>query len=433
MKKSLMHRAQDALWNEQELRGYVRELRTAGRYLFALARDLLDGQISLRAMSLVYTTLLSLVPLLALGFSLLKGLGVHNSLEPALARFLAPLGPQGAELSRNIIAFVENIKVGVLGSLGVVLLLYTVLSMIQKVADSFDFIWRVQTRRRLAQRLTEYLSLLLVGPAAIVFALGITASLLSSSAVSWLAAYEPFGFFIYLLGRLIPYVVIVGLFTFLYAFVPNTRVRIGAAFGGGLLAGFLWQSASLAFASFVSGATNYNAIYSGFAILIFLLIWLYVGWLVLLVGCQLACYLQHPERLAPVTAVPQMASRTAELLGLQAMLLIGRRFLAGQPPLSREELQRELPGPAEHVDRALAILLHHGILTEGGAEGRALLPLRDLDTVNLGALWQALREGAESPSRATVAPEVKALVDEAEKRFAHGPGARSVRAWLARD
>lgn len=426
-----MHRLQDTLWDERELLGYLRELRSMGRYLFALARDMLDGQISLRAMSLVYTTLLSLVPLLALGFSLLKGLGVHNSLEPALARFLAPLGEQGAELSRNIIAFVENIKVGVLGSLGVVLLLYTVLSMIQKVADSFDFIWRVQVRRRLAQRLTEYLSLLLVGPAAIVLALGVTASLLSSSAVEWLAAYEPFGFLIYLLGRLIPYVVIVGLFTFLYAFVPNTRVRLRAAFGGGLLAGFLWQSASLAFASFVAGSTNYNAIYSGFAIVIFLLIWLYVGWLILLVGCQLAYYLQHPERLAPSTTLPQLSGRAAELLGLQAVVLVGKRFLGGGPPLTRDELHRELPGPAEHVDRALGVLLHHGVLTEGGADGRALLPQRDLDTVNLGALWQALRLGTEGPVRGPFDTDVKSLVDAAEQAFVDGPGRRSVRDWLS--
>lgn len=427
-----MHRLQETLWDERELLGYLRELRAMGRYGFALARDMLDGQISLRAMSLVYTTLLSLVPLLALGFSLLKGLGVHNSLEPALARFLAPLGDQGAELSRNIIAFVENIKVGVLGSLGVVLLLYTVLSMIQKVADSFDFIWRVQVRRRLAQRLTEYLSLLLVGPAAIVLALGMTASLLSSSGVEALAAYEPFGFLIFLLGRLIPYVVIVGLFTFLYAFVPNTRVRLRAAFGGGLLAGFLWQSASLAFASFVAQATNYNAIYSGFAILIFLLIWLYVGWLILLVGCQLAYYLQHPERLAPSTVLPQLSGRAAELLGLQAVLLVGKRFLAGGAPLTRDELHRELPGPSEHVDRALAVLLHHGVLAEGGTDGRSLLPQRDLDTVNLGSLWQALRLGTEGPVRGPFDAEVKSLVDAAEQEFLDGPGRRSVRDWLSR-
>ena len=128
----------ETLWGEHEaLTRFQHELRLAGRYLYTLSRDLLDGQISMRAMSLVYTTLLSLVPLLALAFSLLKGVGAHNNLQPVLQEFLAPLGPQGADLARNIVAFVENIKVGVLGAFGVVLLIYTVLSMIQKIEDGY--------------------------------------------------------------------------------------------------------------------------------------------------------------------------------------------------------------------------------------------------------------------------------------------------------
>ena len=420
----------ETLWGEREVLGrYQNELRQAGRYLYALARDLLDGQISMRAMSLVYTTLLSLVPLLALAFSLLKGLGAHNNLEPMLLQFLAPLGPQGVDLTRNIIAFVENIKVGVLGTLGVALLMYTVLSMIQKVEDSFNFIWRVETRRRLGQRLGEYLSLLLVGPFAIVVALGMTASVLNSAVIARLATVEPFGVAIYMLGRLMPYAVIVGLFTFLYSFIPNTRVRIGAAFGGGLLAGVLWQSASLAFASFVAASPNYNAIYSGFAIVIFLLIWLYVGWLILLVGCQLAYYLQYPERLTPTRIAPQLWGRTAELLGLQVMALVGRRFIKGEPPLTLDQLHRELAAVPEHTERVVQVLVHHGVLAECGADGRQLLPKRDLDTLTLSQLWQLLREGVDSRPRGHDG-DVQALVESAETSFAQAGGKQTVREWL---
>lgn len=420
----------DTLWGERRALGrYQQELRQGGRYLYALARDLFDGQMSMRAMSLVYTTLLALVPLLALAFSLLKGLGAHNALEPILARFLAPLGPEGEQVSRNVIAFVENIKVGVLGSLGVALLLYTVLSMIQKIEDAFNFIWRVAMRRRLGQRLGEYLSLLMVGPFAIFLALGMTASVMSSGFVSRMAAVEPFGAFIYVLGRLLPYAVIVGLFTFLYAFIPNTKVRFGPAFGGGLLAGFLWQSASLAFASFVASAPNYNLIYSGFAIVIFLLIWLYVGWLILLVGCQLAYYLQNPERLTPTRIAPQLWGRSAELLGLQAVALVGRRFLAGEPPLTLDQLHRELPAVPEHIERIVEVLLFHGVLAESGADSRQLLPKRDLDSLTLAQLWQLLREGVDG--RRGAGGEAQVLVETVEKAFAHGAGGQTVREWLA--
>ena len=420
-----------ALWGEHEALTHVQhDLRKAGRYLYALSRDLLDGQISMRAMSLVYTTLLSLVPLLALAFSLLKGVGAHNNLEPVLLEFLAPLGPQGADLARNIIAFVENIKVGVLGSVGVVLLLYTVLSMIQKIEDAFNYIWRVEMRRRLGQRIGEYLSLLLVGPVAVFAALAMTATVMSSGLVAKLAAIEPMGAILYVLGRLIPYFVIVGLFTFLYIFIPNTRVRLHAAFGGGLLAGFLWQSASLGFASFVANSPNYNVIYSGFAIVILALIWLYVGWLILLVGCQLAYYLQYPERLTPTRIAPQMWGRAAELLGLQIVAMVGRRFIAGEPPLTVEQLHRELPVIPDHIERVVEVLLHHGVLAESGTEGRQLLPKRDLDSLTLAQLWQVLRDGANGRPKGGVDAEAQALVDSVEAAFAQAAGAQTIRDWL---
>ena len=134
------------------------------RFLYVLGRDLLEGQLTLRAMSLVYTTLLSLVPLLAISFSVLKAFGVHNQMEPFLFQFLAPLGDKGLELGREIIGFVENVKVGVLGSLGLGMLVYTVISLLHKIELSFNFIWRVNQARSIAQRFTEYLSVLVIGP-----------------------------------------------------------------------------------------------------------------------------------------------------------------------------------------------------------------------------------------------------------------------------
>ena len=88
------------------------------RTLWLLGRELMEGQLSMRAMSLVYTTLLSLIPLLAVSFSVLKAFGVHNQIEPTLQNFLTPLGPRGVEISATIIGFVDNVQVGVLGSVG---------------------------------------------------------------------------------------------------------------------------------------------------------------------------------------------------------------------------------------------------------------------------------------------------------------------------
>lgn len=424
------------LWEREPTTRWEALGLVVARHGAVLTRDLVDGQLSMRAMSMVYTTLLSLVPILALGFSLLKALGVHNSLEPVLINLLAPLGPQADELVANVIGFVENIKVGVLGSLGVGLLLYAALSMIQKVEGSFNFIWRIEKSRGIGQRFGEYLSVLTVGPLLVFLAMGITASVMNSTLIARLGEIEPFGVLIAIAGRLLPYLLIIGLFTFMYAFMPNTRVKLKAALCGGLLAGILWQSASLAFASFASGATNYNAIYSGFAIIIFLLIWLYLGWLILLLGCQLAFYVQHPEHLSPEKHAPYLDGRSAEYLGLALMAEISERFITGQPPLDADELSRVLHAPPDHVDRLLEILLHHQLLAVTEGDRQSLLPRRDPDSLQLGELWKLIRSGyapvgrPRTPDR--ISRAARSLVEGAESQFSEAHGL-SLKQWLDAD
>ncbi len=226
-----------------------RLLLSALRLGYVMLRELLGGQLNLRAMSLVYTTLLSLVPLLAVSFSVLKGFGVHNQIEPILFNFLEPLGEKGREVGEQIIGFVENVKAGVLGSVGLAFLLYTVISLIQKVESAFNFVWQVDRLRSLSQRFSSYLSVILIGPVLVFSALGITASFMSLDLVQRLLTIEPFGYLFVVASKLMPYVLICAAFTFIYVFIPNTRVRVGAALVGALVGGVLWQSTGCAFAA----------------------------------------------------------------------------------------------------------------------------------------------------------------------------------------
>ena len=433
MTKTLLHRLRLHLWDEHESHTpNKRSLLFVGRYVFALARDLYEGQISMRAMSLVYTTLLSLVPILALAFSLLKALGVHNTLEPVLLEFLKPLGDQAHEVTRNVIGFVEQIKVGVLGSLGISLLMYSAVSLIQKVEASFNYIWRISRPRPFSQRISEYLSVLMVGPVLVFSSIGLTATVLNSSAVNFITSIEPFGTLFYTFTKLLPYLLIIAAFTFLYSFVPNTRVQLKAAFGGGVLAGILWQSSSLLFASFVASATNYNAIYSGFAIMIFLLIWLQLGWLILLTGCQLAFYIQHPEHLAPEKTTPTLSGKGVEFLALMIMSLTGQRFLKGEPGYTQEELAVAMNAAPEHVAQMVEILIHHGLLVESGEKRSRLLPGMDLDSIELARLWRLARAGNTPLPLSRIAPasQVKQLLDTTEERFEAAQGQMSLRQFI---
>jgi membrane protein len=433
MKISLLTQLRSALWRERVTQArHQRLLIQCGRYAYAVIRDLLAGNLSLRAMSLVYTTLLAIVPLLALGFSVLKALGAHNSLEPVLAEFLRPLGPQAAEISAKVMAFVEKIQVGVLGSVGVALLFYTAISLIQKVESSFNFIWRIEHPRPLAQRIGEYFGVLMVGPVLVFTALGLTATVLKSSVVASIASYQPFGWLIYLMTRVIPYMIIVGLFSFMYSFLVNAKVRWTAAAAGGLTAGVLWQTGSLLFASFVANAGNYNAVYSSFAIVIFLLIWIYVGWLILLIGCQLAFYVQNPRHLEPMQRSLQIAGREAEYLALTIMAMAAQRYIGGEKSLAQDDLIQGIDAPPENVTHMVAALIECGYLIESGPVRAQLLPARDPSSIQLGAMWRALRShGMAVRVRGALGHDIAALLDAAETCFDSGGGGLSLRDWLA--
>jgi membrane protein len=131
------------------------------RYLYAMLRDFFSGQLTMRAMSLVYTTLLSIVPLLAFSFAMLKGFGVFNQLEPYLAGLLAPLGEQGEQITNQILQLVNNVRGSVLGGLGLAFFLYTAISMVQKVEESFNYVWYVAKPRSFAdlRSISSYCSL----------------------------------------------------------------------------------------------------------------------------------------------------------------------------------------------------------------------------------------------------------------------------------
>ena len=154
-----------------------RNLLIVARFVYALIRELASGELSLRAMSLVYTTMLEIVPLLALSFSILKGLGFHRQMEPLLQSVLAPLGPRSEELTATIIGFVDNVQGSALAGVSLTLLLLTAFSLAQKVENSFNFVWRVDRPRSFGRRFSEYLSVMLAGPVIMSIAMGMLATI----------------------------------------------------------------------------------------------------------------------------------------------------------------------------------------------------------------------------------------------------------------
>lgn len=388
------------------------------RLLFVLVRELSSGQLNLRAMSLVYTTLLSLVPLLAVSFSVLKAFGVHNQVEPLLLNLVTPLGEKGNELVLTILSFVENMKVGVLGSLGLALLLYTVISLIQKIEMAFNYVWRTKATRSLSRRFSDYLSVIMVGPVLVFSAIGMTASVMNSNVVQALIAIEPFGSLMVLLSKLMPFVLIILAFSFVYMFVPNIKVRFRAALVGAMVGGVLWQTTGILFAAFAGGSTRYDAVYSGFAILILFMLWLYLSWLILLVGAQVAYYYQHPEHVRLSNQRLPLSIAFRERLGLLVMYWIACSFESGARPWTLEGLSQQLHVPGDNLDEVLTLLQQRGMLIESASETPEYLLLHDPDNLSIADLLRLLREPdaeqQEGEGRCVTVPQVDEVVARIE-------------------
>ncbi|HEC29309.1 MAG TPA: YihY/virulence factor BrkB family protein [Gammaproteobacteria bacterium] len=382
------------LWDDELGRqsAWIRFLQGLIRIIYVVIRDLADGQLTLRAMSLVYTTLLSLVPLLAVSFSVLKGFGVHNQIEPVLLKLLAPLGEQGVEITQRIIEFVSNVKVGVLGSLGLFLLLYTVVSLIKKIEGAFNFTWNVSRVRPFTQRFSDYLSVIFVGPVLVFTAIGITASITSTSLFVGLQSIELFGVFLAFISKAVPFLLIITAFTFIYSLIPNTRVVFKSALVGAVISGILWETTGWAFASFLVKSANYTAIYSAFATLIFFLIWLYLSWVILLIGASIAFYHQNPEYITPEKISLKISNKAKEHLAIKVMMEICERYNNLKDEMTHDELVQATSAPSIILSQILENLESSGYIIHTDDFPALYYPSKPLEKIKVMDVIDDIRQ-----------------------------------------
>ncbi|MEJ2360030.1 MAG: YihY/virulence factor BrkB family protein [Gammaproteobacteria bacterium] len=383
------------------------------RIAYLTIRDVaFDGQLSLRAMSLVYTTLLSLVPLLAVSVSVLKGFGAHTQIELYLRNFLTPLGERGDEITKTIINFVEGINSGLLGSVGIAMLLYTVISLMQKIEAAFNFTWHVTEDRSLARRFSDYLSVVLIGPVLVFSAMGLTATVTHSQVFLFLTTSPVIGVVIDLVSHLLPYLLIILAFTVIYIYIPNTRVQPRYALAGATVAGILWETVGWLFASFITTA-NYTAIYSAFATLFFFMIWLYISWTILLTGASISFYLQNPDFRARQRRHMSLSNRIREKLALAVMAAVVTRYYRHEPPLNTHELAQSMNIASDLVHPIINSLVTSGLLSRTDAEIPAFLPAQAPESMPLTDILRVVREADEdefmNADRITLSEETETL------------------------
>ncbi|HTM08694.1 MAG TPA: YhjD/YihY/BrkB family envelope integrity protein [Verrucomicrobiae bacterium] len=373
-------------------RGLYRQIRILYRAVSGFA----GNRCPLLASALTYTTLLSLVPLLALMFATLKGFGVQNRLEPIL---LEKLSAGSEQVVKQLIGYINKTDVKALGAVGLASLLVTTISVIGNIEFALNRIWGVQRTRSISRKFSDYLSVLLTCPILFVAALGITSSVQNASLVQEILTLPGMGYIVLALAALTPYVLMWIALTFLYDYLPNTRVRFGSALYGGIIGGTLWQLAQWGYVHFQVGAARYNAIYGAFAQLPIFLVWLYMGWNIVLFGAVLSFAHQSIRTSGKDPNVADAPYASREELGLKLLWLIGKHFDAGEPRFSAETLARELVVSVRIVSEILERHCKAGFLVAATADNMEPLYIlaRPPEKIAVAEVLDAMRSYGGDP------------------------------------
>jgi len=254
-----------------------------------LVEKFLADRCLMYASALAFSSMLSVVPFLAILFAILKALNMHNVLAPMV---LSNVTAGSHEVITRILDYISNTDVGSLGVVGLVTLLVSVVATLDNVEDAFNQIWGLKRGKKVHHKLRDYLVVIFGVPILIALTVTITTTLQHQGVVQWFFNLPGFGHLLLLLFRTVPYLSIWIALVCLYLFMPNTRVRVGSALAGGLLAGTVWQLAQWGYIHFQIGVSRYNAIYGTMALLPVFMVWIFASWVIVLAGMEIVWFLQ---------------------------------------------------------------------------------------------------------------------------------------------
>ncbi|MFH2052014.1 MAG: YhjD/YihY/BrkB family envelope integrity protein [bacterium] len=376
------------------------------RIVVLAGRGFAADSLQLRASALVYYTLLSLVPVAALAFGLAKGFGLEPALEQTLRQRLA--GQE--EILDRVIQFARtmlaNTKGGVVAGAGVLLLLWSVVRLLGNIEKSFNAIWGVEVERNPVRKLTDYLAITIVAP--ILLLISSSASVFISgrvtAALEAVGVYEPVSGLVQVGLELVPFVFIWLLLALLYLTMPNTSVSGGAGLTAGVVAGTLYQLLQFVYIQSQVGVSRYNAVYGSFAALPMFLIWLYISWLIVLVGAEVSFAVDNAGDYARERASAAASQARRRLLAVALATIGAGRFVRGEVPATAAGMAAELEVPSRLVHAVINVLVAAEILVEvrgAGEREPGYLPARDPEGITLAevaeAYDRAARPGAEDP------------------------------------
>ena len=388
----------------------IRQLRV----LILSLRGFADDRCQLRASSLTFYSLLSVVPVVAMVFGIAKGFGFERTLEKQLLEKLEVHG----EVVRWIIGFahalLETTRGGFIAGIGVVILFWAVIKVLSNIENAFNDIWGIKKPRSFGRKISDYLSLMLICPFLFVISSTTTVFIVSQvkliiSKIELLGLLSPV---ISVMLKLLPFCALWTLFTFIYVFIPNTKVNFRSATLAGIIAGTLYQISQVAYIKFQIGVAKYNAIYGSFAALPLFLIWMQLSWLIVLLGAEMSFAHQNADTYEFEQDCLKVSHSFKKLLGLRIVHLLVKQFSNTENPYNESHISQELEIPIRLVRQILGELVESGIIARIKAnEDRDLAyqPARNTETMTIKYVIDALEERGTDTLPVAESEELKKL------------------------
>jgi len=372
---------------------WIRQLRI----ILLAIRGFGEDKCQLRASALTYYSLMSVVPVVAMAFGIAKGFGFEKLLEEKILGGL----PGQEEMAQQIIgfarSFLENTRGGLIAGIGVVALFWTVIKVLGNIESSFNDIWGIRAARTAGRKFGDYLSIMLICPILIIMSSSVTVLVTSQITliVEKLAFLGPVGEAILFSLRVLPYAVIWIVFTFVYKFMPNTRVQLKSALIAGIIAGTSFQVVQLTYIYFQVGVAQYGTIYGSFAALPLFLIWLQLSWLIVLFGAEVSFAEQNVDTYEFEADCLKVSHSFRDLLSLNIAHLCVKKFRQAEKALSADEVSHELEIPVRLVRQILYELVEARVLSEvklDDTETMAYQPARDIDDLTMANVLNQLNQ-----------------------------------------
>lgn len=344
------------------------------------------------AAALTYSTLLAIVPIMAVVFAIARGFGYSKYIESWFREALASQ-PQAAEVIIGFVnSYLVHTKSGIFLGVGLLFMLWTVIMLISNIEKAFNDIWQVSTPRSIFRTITDYLAMFFIAPIFLVVTSGI--SIMMATFADGIGEVLIVGPTLRFVLKLLPYLIMSAVFIAFYVFMPNTKVKVKSAVVPGILAGFAMQGLQLFYIHSQIWVTGYNAIYGSFAALPLFMLWLQISWTICLFGAELAFTNQNLEEFAFRAKTEDLSHRYVLLLSACLMTLICRRFEQGGKPYTALELKLQTNIPIRITHDLLARLSKVGLIVEvtndeKGAES-VYLPAETTAKLSIGMMIDRL-------------------------------------------